>query len=59
MYVIFEVRERSFDFYRDEESYVFFFAKKKLNRKGVMVFYATFNNISVISWRSVLLVEEY
>jgi hypothetical protein len=59
MYVIFEVRERSFDFYRDEESYVFFFVKKKLNRKGVMVFYATFNNISVISWRSVLLVEEY
>jgi len=25
---------------------------------GVMVFNATFNNISVISWRSVLLVEE-
>ena len=25
----------------------------------VMVFNATFNNISVISWRSVLLVEEY
>jgi len=24
---------------------------------GFMVFYATFNNISVISWRSVLLVE--
>jgi len=24
----------------------------------VMVFYATFNNISVISWRSILLVEE-
>ena len=23
-----------------------------------MVFYATFNNISVISWRSVLLLEE-
>ena len=23
-----------------------------------MVFYATFNNISVISWRSVLMVEE-
>ena len=23
-----------------------------------MVFYATFNNISVISWRSILLVEE-
>jgi len=25
---------------------------------GVMVFNATFSNISVISWRSVLLVEE-
>jgi len=25
---------------------------------GFMVFYVTFNNISVISWRSVLLVEE-
>jgi hypothetical protein len=25
---------------------------------GVMVFNATFNNISAISWRSVLLVEE-
>ena len=25
---------------------------------GIMVFNATFNNISVISWRSVLLVEE-
>jgi hypothetical protein len=25
---------------------------------GAMVFNATFNNISVISWRSVLLVEE-
>jgi len=25
---------------------------------GVMVFNATFNNISVISWQSVLLVEE-
>jgi len=25
---------------------------------GVMLFTATFNNISVISWRSVLLVEE-
>jgi hypothetical protein len=24
----------------------------------IMVFYVTFNNISVISWRSVLLVEE-
>jgi hypothetical protein len=27
-------------------------------RKGVMVFNATFNNISVISWPLVLLVEE-
>ena len=26
--------------------------------RGVMVFNATFNNISVILWRSVLLVEE-
>jgi hypothetical protein len=26
--------------------------------KGVMVFNATFNNISVISWWSVLLVED-
>ena len=25
---------------------------------GVMVFNATFNNISVISWRSILLMEE-
>ena len=30
----------------------------KLNVWGVMVFNATFNNFSVISWRSVLLVEE-
>jgi hypothetical protein len=28
------------------------------NRVRVIVFNATFNNISVISWRSVLLVEE-
>jgi len=36
------------------------FAKFKLNkiRVGVMVFNATFNNISAISWWSVLLVEE-
>ena len=26
--------------------------------EGVVVFNATFNNISVISWRSVLLVDE-
>jgi hypothetical protein len=30
----------------------------KCIRRGVMVFNATFNNISVILWRSVLLVEE-
>ena len=29
-----------------------------INRIRVMVFNVTFNNISVISWRSVLLVEE-
>jgi hypothetical protein len=29
-----------------------------LRELGVMAFNATFNNISVISWRSVLLVEE-
>jgi hypothetical protein len=29
-----------------------------LNRVAVIVFNTTFNNISVISWRSVLLVEE-
>jgi len=29
-----------------------------LARVSVMVFYATFNNISVLSWRSVLLVGE-
>ena len=39
MYVIFDVRERSFDFYRDEESYVFFFVKKKnLIEKGLGCF---------------------
>jgi len=32
--------------------------EKGLVRFGVMVFNATFNNISVILWRSVLLVEE-
>jgi len=30
----------------------------KLSKVMVMVFNATFNNISVISWQSVLLVEE-
>jgi hypothetical protein len=28
------------------------------DKRGIMVFNASFNNISVISWRSVLLVEE-
>jgi len=32
--------------------------KEHLLRLWFMVFNATFNNISVISWRSVLLVEE-
>jgi len=36
--------------------YLFVFNKWLL--VGFMVFNATFNNISVISWRSVLLVEE-
>jgi hypothetical protein len=31
---------------------------KQVVKGGVMVLNATFNNISVISWRSVLLVEE-
>ena len=35
--------------------YIFFFY---INKWGIMVFNATFNNISVISWGSVLLVEE-
>jgi len=32
--------------------------KKRRKRVSVRVFYTTFNNILVISWRSVLLVEE-
>ena len=39
----------------------FVVSKKKIKcecRVRVMVFNATFNNISVISWRSILLVEE-
>jgi hypothetical protein len=34
------------------------FIKKNIFRVRLMVFNANFNNISVISWRSVLLVEE-
>jgi hypothetical protein len=34
------------------------FPDQKLRVGWIMVFNATFNNISVISWRSVLLVEE-
>jgi len=34
------------------------FHSPRLHQWLVMVFYATFNNISVISWRSVLLVDE-
>jgi hypothetical protein len=32
--------------------------KKEKKKVGFMVFHATFNNISVLSWPSVLLVEE-
>ena len=32
--------------------------RQRQRKKGVMVFSATFNNCSVISWWSVLLVEE-
>jgi hypothetical protein len=35
-----------------------FLSKRERVRVRAMVFNATFNNISVISWRSVLLVEE-
>jgi hypothetical protein len=35
-----------------------FHSKRVSGLVCLMVFYATFNNISVISWRSVLLVEE-
>jgi len=38
--------------------YIFFYVIKTLNRVRVMVFNTTFNNISVISWWTVLLVEE-
>ena len=34
------------------------FAAIQTNERGVMVFNATFNNISATSWQSVLLVEE-
>ena len=34
------------------------YLQEKVRGVMVMVFNATFNNISVISWRSVLLVEE-
>ena len=40
------------------ESYIFKLEINKGFRVKVMVFSATFNNISVTSWRSVLLVEE-
>jgi hypothetical protein len=41
-----------------KKSRIIFFSKKKMVLFGGMVFNATFNNISAISWRSVLLVEE-
>jgi hypothetical protein len=39
-------------------SFCFYYSNPRKNRVRVMVFNATFNNISVISWWSVLLVEE-
>ena len=38
--------------------YIYLSFKLQLFRDRITVFSATFNNISVISWRSVLLVEE-
>ena len=46
-----------FIFYIVGDFFFFFFAYQEF-RVRVMLFNATFNNISVISWRSVLFVEE-
>ena len=45
-------KERERGYFENIKSYL------QLNGVMVVVFNATFNNISVISWRSVLLVEE-
>ena len=52
--VVFISVYRKFDLIRG----VSFDESSLIRRVRVMVFNATFNNISVISWRSVLLVEE-
>ena len=39
-------------------SFFFILSDPPINKNGLMVFNATFNNISVILWLSVLLVEE-
>ena len=48
------------DMYRKMKFYYTLHYKGSMSRKGVrvMVFNATCNNISFISWRSVLLVDE-
>jgi hypothetical protein len=46
------------DFFRRSPNSKGLFGKTKFLGVRVMVFNATFNNASVISWRSVLLVEE-
>jgi hypothetical protein len=46
------------DFFRRSPNSKGLFGKTKFLGVMVMVFNATFNNASVISWRSVLLVEE-
>jgi hypothetical protein len=48
------------DMYRKMKFYYILHYKGSMSRKGVrvMVFNATCNNISFISWRSVLLVDE-
>ena len=38
---------------------IMLFNERERERERVMMFNATFNNISVISWRSVLLTEQY
>jgi hypothetical protein len=58
-----EVSDKEFVFPTKMEKNCDFFPSFKINKKNrnklwFVVFNATFNNISVISWRSVLLVEE-
>jgi hypothetical protein len=58
-----EVSDKEFVFPTKMEKNCDFFSSFKINKKNrnklwFVVFNATFNNISVISWWSVLLVEE-